>query len=103
MKNFALDAHPCPQIARQLANLNYNKCLDSVAVKSFPESILFHSVYRGSLSSGADELLTCRGFLIQRLWKQGLSVAGGRAVFCLDDTMQFPCLFTPMHAPYPQQ
>lgn len=99
----ASDARPCPQIARKLANLNYNKCLDSVDVKSFPESVPCHSVYRCSLSSGADELLTRLGFLIQKLWKQGLSVVGGGAVFHLVDTMQFPCLFTPLHAAYPRR
>lgn len=53
-KKLASEARPCPQIARKLVNLNYNKCLDSVDVKSFPESVPFHSVYRCSLSSGAD-------------------------------------------------
>lgn len=53
VKNLASDAHPRPQIARKLVNLNYNKCLDSVDVKSFPASIPLRSVYRHSVSSGA--------------------------------------------------
>lgn len=53
-KKLASDARPCPQIARKLVNLNYNTCLDSVDVKSFPESVPFYSVYRCSVSSGAD-------------------------------------------------
>lgn len=93
MKNFASDAQPHPQRAHKRVHLNYKKCSDSVDVEKPPwKDSVPQCCCRHSLSSGADYLLTCLGFLIQKLWKQGLSVAGGRAVFHSDDTMQLTCL-----------
>lgn len=56
--------------------------------KAFLKVLPLSRVYR--LPSAAEALLTSLGFLIQKLWTRAVAVAGGQAVLCSEDTVQFP-------------